>query len=82
MTCASCVHKIESCLTKTTGVQYSSVALATNKAHIKYDQEIIGPRDLMKIINVSLIVKKVCGTVCFVEYVEMWPTKYKNIDVI
>lgn len=51
MTCASCVHKIESCLTKTTGVQYSSVALATNKAHIKYDQEIIGPRDLMKIIN-------------------------------
>ncbi|XP_069842350.1 copper-transporting ATPase 1 isoform X2 [Dendropsophus ebraccatus] len=51
MTCASCVHKIESCLMKTKGVQYSSVALATNKAHIKYDPEIIGPRDLMKIIN-------------------------------
>ncbi|KAG8553913.1 hypothetical protein GDO81_003601 [Engystomops pustulosus] len=51
MTCASCVHKIESCLMKTRGVQYSSVALATNKAHIKYDPEIIGPRDLMKIID-------------------------------
>ncbi|KAM4663956.1 copper-transporting ATPase 1 [Discoglossus pictus] len=51
MTCASCVHKIESCLMKTKGVLYSSVALATNKAHVKYDPEIIGPRDLMKIIN-------------------------------
>ncbi|PIO09648.1 hypothetical protein AB205_0053970, partial [Aquarana catesbeiana] len=51
MTCASCVHKIESCLMKTKGVVYSSVALATNKAHIKYDPETIGPRDLMKIIN-------------------------------
>ncbi|XP_073497113.1 copper-transporting ATPase 1 [Phyllobates terribilis] len=51
MTCASCVHKIESCLMKTKGVQYSSVALSTNKAHIKYDPEIIGPRDLMKIIQ-------------------------------
>ncbi|XP_063793238.1 copper-transporting ATPase 1 [Pseudophryne corroboree] len=51
MTCASCVHKIESCLMNTKGVLYSSVALATNKAHIKYDPEIIGPRDLMKIIT-------------------------------
>nr|DBA21728.1 TPA: hypothetical protein GDO54_018330 [Pyxicephalus adspersus] len=51
MTCASCVHKIESCLMKTKGVLYSSVALATNKAHIKFDPEIIGPRDLMKVIN-------------------------------
>ncbi|CAH2315267.1 copper-transporting ATPase 1 [Pelobates cultripes] len=51
MTCASCVHKIESCLMKTKGVLYSSVALATNKAHIKYDPEVIGPRDVMKIID-------------------------------
>ncbi|XP_075429603.1 copper-transporting ATPase 1 isoform X2 [Ascaphus truei] len=51
MTCASCVHKIESHLMKTKGVLYSSVALATNKAHIKYDPEVIGPRDLMKIIH-------------------------------
>ncbi|XP_026558887.1 copper-transporting ATPase 1 [Pseudonaja textilis] len=51
MTCASCVHKIESTLMKTKGVLYSSVALATNKAHVKYDPEIIGPRDVIQIIQ-------------------------------
>ncbi|XP_062998027.1 copper-transporting ATPase 1 [Elgaria multicarinata webbii] len=51
MTCASCVHKIESTLMKTKGVLYSSVALATNKAHIKYDPEIVGPRDIIQIIE-------------------------------
>jgi hypothetical protein len=29
------------------------VALATNKAHIKYDPEIIGPRDIIHTIEVS-----------------------------
>ncbi|NXG32674.1 ATP7A ATPase, partial [Dromaius novaehollandiae] len=51
MTCASCVHKIESTLMKTNGVSYCSVALATNKAHIKYDPEIIGPRDIIQMIK-------------------------------
>uniref|UniRef100_A0A8C3RU20 Copper-transporting ATPase 1 n=1 Tax=Chelydra serpentina TaxID=8475 RepID=A0A8C3RU20_CHESE len=51
MTCASCVHKIESTLMKTKGVLYSSVALATNKAHIKYDPEIVGPRDIMQTVE-------------------------------
>uniref|UniRef100_A0A8C3YCJ1 Copper-transporting ATPase 1 n=1 Tax=Catagonus wagneri TaxID=51154 RepID=A0A8C3YCJ1_9CETA len=51
MTCASCVHKIESTLTKHRGIFYCSVALATNKAHIKYDPEIIGPRDIIHIIE-------------------------------
>ncbi|KAK2528786.1 Atp7a [Columba guinea] len=51
MTCASCVHKIESTLMKTNGVLYCSVALATNKAHIKYDPEIIGPRDVIQVIK-------------------------------
>ncbi|NXX56069.1 ATP7A ATPase, partial [Scopus umbretta] len=51
MTCASCVHKIESTLMKTNGVLYCSVALATNKAHIKYDPEVIGPRDVMQVIK-------------------------------
>ncbi|CAB1324990.1 unnamed protein product, partial [Coregonus sp. 'balchen'] len=45
MTCASCVHKIESSLMKEKGIVYASVALATNKAHIKYDPEVTGPRD-------------------------------------
>ncbi|EFB29680.1 hypothetical protein PANDA_017540, partial [Ailuropoda melanoleuca] len=53
MTCASCVHKIESILTKHRGIFYCSVALATNKAHIKYDPEIIGPRDIIHMVEVS-----------------------------
>ncbi|XP_077164958.1 copper-transporting ATPase 1 isoform X2 [Paroedura picta] len=62
MTCASCVHKIESTLMKKKGVLYVSVALATNKAHIKYDPEIVGPRDILQIIeslgfNASLVKK-------------------------
>lgn len=54
MTCASCVHKIESNVMKQKGVVYASVALATNKAHIKYDPEVTGPRDLIKLIEVSI----------------------------
>ncbi|KAJ8406011.1 hypothetical protein AAFF_G00308990 [Aldrovandia affinis] len=51
MTCASCVHKIESNLMKTKGTVYASVALATNKAHIKYDPEVTGPRDIIRLIE-------------------------------
>ncbi|XP_052010785.1 copper-transporting ATPase 1-like [Xyrauchen texanus] len=51
MTCASCVHKIESNLMKQKGVVYASVALATNKAHIKYDPEVTGPRDVIRWIQ-------------------------------
>eukprot|EP00069_Balaena_mysticetus_P016511 bmy_09782T0 len=51
MTCTSCVHNIESKLTRTNGITYASVALATSKAHVKFDPEIIGPRDIVKIIE-------------------------------
>ncbi|NXY84454.1 ATP7B ATPase, partial [Alcedo cyanopectus] len=51
MTCASCVHNIESKLMRTNGIFYASVALATCKAHIKFDPEITGPRDIIKIIE-------------------------------
>lgn len=51
MTCGSCVHKIESSLMREKGIIYASVALATNKAHIKYDSEIIGPRDIIKLVE-------------------------------
>uniref|UniRef100_A0A4X2LE54 P-type Cu(+) transporter n=1 Tax=Vombatus ursinus TaxID=29139 RepID=A0A4X2LE54_VOMUR len=51
MTCASCVHNIESRLNRTKGILYASVALATSKAHIKFDPEIVGPRDIIKIIE-------------------------------
>lgn len=55
MTCASCVHKIESSLMKEKGIIYASVALATNKAHIKHDSEMIGPRDIIKLIKVLIL---------------------------
>ncbi|NXV03562.1 ATP7B ATPase, partial [Cettia cetti] len=51
MTCASCVHNIESKLMRTNGVFSASVALATSKAHIQFDPEIIGPRDIIKVIK-------------------------------
>ncbi|XP_036105652.1 copper-transporting ATPase 2 isoform X2 [Molossus molossus] len=51
MTCASCVHNIESKLTSTDGIIEATVALATSKAHVKFDPEIIGPRDIVKIIE-------------------------------
>uniref|UniRef100_A0A8C7ZT34 P-type Cu(+) transporter n=1 Tax=Oryzias sinensis TaxID=183150 RepID=A0A8C7ZT34_9TELE len=51
MTCSSCVHKIESNLMKEKGIEYASVALATNVAHIKFDSEVLGPRDIIKLIE-------------------------------
>ena len=52
MTCASCVHNIESRLTRTRGVLVASVALATNKANIRFDPEVIGARDIIRTIEV------------------------------
>ncbi|NWT19093.1 ATP7B ATPase, partial [Vireo altiloquus] len=52
MTCASCVHNIESKLMSTNGIFSASVALATSKAHIQFDPEIIGPRDIIKVIKI------------------------------
>ena len=51
MTCASCVHNIESKLMRMAGITYTSVALATSKAHVKFDPEIIGPRDIVRVIE-------------------------------
>ncbi|XP_056418002.1 copper-transporting ATPase 2 [Hyla sarda] len=51
MTCASCVHNIESRLMGTPGILQASVALATCKAQVKFDPEIVGPRDIIKVIE-------------------------------
>ncbi|KAM5310787.1 copper-transporting ATPase 2 isoform 2-T2 [Glossophaga mutica] len=51
MTCASCVHNIEAKLARTNGITHAAVALATSKAHVKFDPEIIGPRDIVRIIE-------------------------------
>ncbi|NXD50957.1 ATP7B ATPase, partial [Corvus moneduloides] len=63
MTCASCVHNIESKLMRTNGIFSASVALATSKAHIQFDPEIIGPRDIIKVI------KKFCHRSCHKYYI-------------
>ncbi|MEE6472318.1 hypothetical protein FKM82_009574 [Ascaphus truei] len=51
MTCASCVHNIESKLMKSPGILYASVALATCKAQVKFDPETVGPRDIIGIVT-------------------------------
>uniref|UniRef100_G3PQ36 Copper-transporting ATPase 2 n=1 Tax=Gasterosteus aculeatus aculeatus TaxID=481459 RepID=G3PQ36_GASAC len=51
MTCASCVHNIESKLASTKGIIVASVALATKKARIQFDPEVLGARDITKIIQ-------------------------------
>ena len=56
MTCASCVHNIESRLTKTKGILGASVALATKKAHIQFDPDVLGARDVIRIIEVALTI--------------------------
>jgi len=38
---------------RTNGIICASVALATCKAHVQFDPEITGPRDIIKIIEVG-----------------------------
>ena len=52
MTCSSCVHKIERTLMGVAGVTKAVVALSTNKAHVEFDPSILGPRDVIRIIEV------------------------------
>ncbi|XP_053494325.1 copper-transporting ATPase 2 [Ictalurus furcatus] len=51
MTCASCVHNIETKLHRTNGILEATVALATNKARIKFDPEVVGVRDIIRVIE-------------------------------
>lgn len=55
MTCASCVHNIESKLATTKGILRASVALATKKAQIQFDPEDLGARDIIGIIQVAAV---------------------------
>ncbi|NXE35956.1 ATP7B ATPase, partial [Ptilorrhoa leucosticta] len=71
MTCASCVHNIESKLMRTNGIFSASVALATSKAHIQFDPEIIGPRDIIKVI------KKFFHHSCHKYYISLNHTDHK-----
>ena len=51
MTCSSCVHLIESTLLKKPGILSATVALATKRGKIKFDPSIIGPRDVISIVE-------------------------------
>ena len=54
MTCSSCVHRIERILLSNNGVEKAVVALATSRANVKFDPAVLGPRDIIKIIEVSV----------------------------
>eukprot|EP01136_Pigoraptor_vietnamica_P011003 Opistho-1_new@49327 len=51
MTCASCVHSIETALAKVHGVSSASVALTPGSALVKYDANVVGPRDIIAAIE-------------------------------
>lgn len=51
MTCASCVNRIESVLSKENGILSSSVNLATEKARVKYIQGVLDDNAIIKIIS-------------------------------
>jgi len=51
ITCASCVRKIETVLSKTTGVTSAVVNFATEKVTIEYDRDKIELDELQKIIK-------------------------------
>ena len=55
MTCTSCVHSIESHVLKLKGVKTASVALSTQRGKFTFDHSDVGPRDIMKCIQVSLL---------------------------
>ncbi|KAJ7385084.1 ATPase Cu transporting protein 7B [Desmophyllum pertusum] len=51
MTCSSCVHLIESNLTKRTGILQASVALATSSGRFVFDTEVTGPGTSLRRLN-------------------------------
>lgn len=74
MTCASCVHNIESKLTTTKGILTASVALATKKAQIQFDPDVLGARDIIKIIQVTVtcFVFNLSAAFCLVLYPDLF----------
>ncbi|XP_075951245.1 copper-transporting ATPase 2 [Anarhichas minor] len=81
MTCASCVHNIESKLTSTKGILGASVALATKKAQIQFDPEVLGARDIIKIIQslgfeASLVKASFTNNLDHTEEIRQWKNSF------
>ncbi|XP_034033873.1 copper-transporting ATPase 2 [Thalassophryne amazonica] len=81
MTCASCVHNIESKLTATKGILSASVALSTKKAQIHFDPEEVGPRDVIKIIEnlgfgASLVKENFKNNLDHTEEIQQWKNSF------
>jgi P-type Cu+ transporter len=53
MTCASCVNRIERFLRQTDGVAEANVNLATERATVRYDPELVGQAELAKAIEAA-----------------------------
>ncbi|KAM8904773.1 copper-transporting ATPase 2 isoform 2-T2 [Spinachia spinachia] len=81
MTCASCVHNIESALASTKGIVAASVALATKKAQIQFDPEVLGARDITKIIQslgfeASLVKASFRNNLDHAEEIQQWKNSF------
>merc|ERR1719319_2127758 len=51
MTCSSCVHLIESSLSKMEGIKAINVALTTERGKVSFDAAIVGPRDIINAVE-------------------------------
>ena len=75
MTCASCVRKIENSISKLPGVHSAEVALLTHRGRFKYNASQIGPRDIIReldvcisFIDVSLVQIIFCRRLAFLRH--------------
>ncbi|MFP4457339.1 MAG: cation transporter [Clostridia bacterium] len=51
MHCAACSSRVEKVLNQTEGVTSANVNLATLKAKVKYNEEIVNEKDLFEVIE-------------------------------
>ncbi|XP_072304323.1 copper-transporting ATPase 2 [Eucyclogobius newberryi] len=81
MTCASCVHTIESRLTSTKGVLRASVELASNRAQIHFNPDVIGARDIVRLIQdlgfeATLVKEAVRNNLEHTEEIKQWRSSF------
>ena len=52
------MHLIERTLRSNKGVEKAVVALATSRGHVEFDPTVLGPRDVIKMIEVEKLQRK------------------------